>query len=457
MIRSVRYFLVVSLLASIAVTSSITAIGNYLLDRRIISPLLDNQLKRAFLLVELTLQHASENAERPREISQRLKEISTEDNSRLFFAILSPQKKLLFHSDFTAEEPLTAIPEGFSEITINKTGWRTYAAMDPVTHNRIILAETRETRDRMIESIARNNIYILLLAYPFFGILIWLIVSIALRSVTRVTEEIASRAPNWLEPVPEENIPVEILPLVSELNRLFARVRLAFDRSRRFAGDAAHELRTPLAAVRTQAQVALRAEHIHEKTDALQKVMQGVDRSSHIINQLLTLSRLGHEEGLNDIGNADLHRLATETMAALTPFAREKNINVILDPAPARRRIAGNEIALEILMRNIIDNAIRYTPAGGTLHVAILEGKNDHVIFQVTDTGPGIPEALRQDVFGRFFRILGTQASGSGLGLAIVLQIAKLHGADIQLDTAPSGQGLQFRVDFPGSVQGKTV
>jgi two-component system, OmpR family, sensor histidine kinase QseC len=462
MIRSLRQFLVISLLASIAIASSITAIGNYILDRHIISPLLDNQLQRAFSLVELTLQNASDNDERPRQVSQRLNDIATSGTDRLFFAILSPQKKLLFHSDLTPEESLSDIQEGFSEITINQTDWRAYAATDPATGNRIILAESHETRDHLIDSISRNNIYILLFTYPFFGIMIWLIVSLALRSITRVTEEIASRAPNWLQPVPEENIPIEIQPLVSELNRLFARVKLAFDRSRRFAGDAAHELRTPLAAIRTQAQVALRAQDSSdgketagsaEISDALHKVMRGVDRSSHIINQLLTLSRLGHEEGLNDISQCVLHRLATETLASLFPFAREKNISLILEPPPSVTKILGNDISVEILMRNIIDNAIRYTPHDGTIHVEILNEKG-RVIFEVIDTGPGIPKALHESVFGRFYRILGNEAQGSGLGLAIVLQIAKLHHADITLDTGPEDRGLCFRVIFP-SIHGQ--
>jgi len=448
MIRSVRYFLLISLLASITLASSITAIGNYLLDRKILSPLLDEQLYNTFSFVELTLQNSAETQQNKQHISKRLAKIAHSGSGKLFFAVFSKENQLLFQSDTWHNLPEKNIHLGFSTFQINDSTFRIYSDTDPVTQNRILVGESEDTRDRIIDSIARNNIYVLLLTYPFFGILVWVIVIVALRSVTRVTGEIASRAPTLLEPLPDENIPVEIQPLVSELNQLFMRVKLAFDRSRRFAGDAAHELRTPLAAIKTQAQVALRSEQPPDKEEALKKVIQGVNRTSHIINQLLTLSRLGHEEELNDTRPLDLHRLATESVAALIPFAREKNITVTLEPPPVHRIITGNDIALDILMRNILDNAIRYTPNNGTIGVSIL-AQGESILFQVKDSGPGIPVELRKNVFGRFFRIIGNEAQGSGLGLAIVLQIAKLHHGEIILDTPPNGIGLEVRVEFP--------
>lgn len=448
MIRSVRHFLLITLFASITIASSVTAIGNYLLDRNILSPLMDDQLYKTFSFVELTLEHATENKETRLKISRRLDRIAHSGPEKLFFAIFSPSDELLFHSDAVDLIPKKPTPIGFSNLMINDSRWRIYTNFNSVTHNRIVVAESYDSRELLAENIARNNIYILLFTYPLFGFLVWIIVIVALRSVTRVTNEIASRAPTWLEPVPMTTVPEEIQPLVSELNRLLTRVRLAFDRSRRFAGDAAHELRTPLAGIQTQAQVALRAEQPEDRDDALKKVIQGVNRTSHIVNQLLTLSRLGHEEELNDTHPVDLHRLATESLAALIPPAREKNLTVTLEPAPNRRQIIGNDVALDILMRNIIDNAIRYTPENGTIDVAVLH-HGDKIIFRVRDSGPGIPFAHRKNVFDRFYRILGTNVSGSGLGLAIVLQIAKLHRAEIILDTPPNGTGLEFLVEFP--------
>jgi two-component system sensor histidine kinase QseC len=274
-----------------------------------------------------------------------------------------------------------------------------------------------------------------------------MIIGLALRSITRVTNEISNRASTYLEPVDPENTPVEIKPLVEELNQLFIRLKLAFERNKRFAADAAHELRTPLAALKTQAQVALKAETESDRNTAMLKVLQGVDRSSHMVAQLLTLSRLGQEEALSDIKPVDLHKLAAEIIAYLVPIALEKQIEIELAPAPEDSIVSGNDITLGILIRNIVDNAIRYTPANGEVKVQLLN-QNEKIIFRVTDSGPGIPAELRERVFERFFRILGASAPGSGLGLAIVSQIADLHSAQVSLGTPANGIGLQFDIIF---------
>ena len=177
-------------------------------------------------------------------------------------------------------------------------------------------------------------------------------------------------------------------------------------------------------------------------------MIESVDRSSHVVAQLLTLSRLGEEERLTDIKPLDLHKLTTEMMAYLAPHALEKDIEIELAPAPHDTMILGSDIALGILIRNIVDNAIRYTPPKGEVKVAIIDTESQ-VIFRVTDTGGGIPPELRERVFERFYRILGTKATGSGLGLAIVSQISKLHNAEVFLSTPPNGNGLQFDVAFP--------
>jgi two-component system sensor histidine kinase QseC len=305
-----------------------------------------------------------------------------------------------------------------------------------------------DIRNKLADDITKSNAYILLLTYPLFGFSVWLIIGLALRSITRVTTEISSRASTYLEPVKAENIPIEIKPLVVELNQLFIRLKLAFERNKRFAADAAHELRTPLAALKTQAQVALKAETEADRDYALIKVLQGVDRSSHMVAQLLTLSRLGQEEALSDIKPVDLHKLAAEIIAYLVPVALEKSIEIELASPPTTTTIMGNDITLGILIRNIVDNAIRYTPMNGEVKVQLLRN-TEQVILRVTDSGPGIPAEYRERVFERFFRILGATAPGSGLGLAIVAQIADLHGAKINLGSASHGTGLLFEVIFP--------
>jgi two-component system sensor histidine kinase QseC len=166
------------------------------------------------------------------------------------------------------------------------------------------------------------------------------------------------------------------------------------------------------------------------------------------VAQLLTLSRLGQEEALSDLKPVDLHKLAAEIIAYLVPIALEKSIEIELESPPTSITVMGNDITLGILIRNIVDNAIRYTPMNGEVKVQLL-GKGEHIILRVTDSGPGIPPEYRERVFERFFRILGATAPGSGLGLAIVAQIADLHGARVRLGTPDNGKGLLFEVIFP--------
>lgn len=447
MIRSIRRFLFSNLFISITVASSITAIGNYVLDRQIIQPYLDSELVKTYHVIDKLQQLAYIDNNTRNNIDKYLK---TTTIPNFMFQIWSPEGKLLFHSMNSAKITLKDAHEGFSDILIGDSDWRAYAGVDNKTHIKIIVAEIYDIRNTLTDLITRNNGYILLVTFPIFAILIWVIVGLALRSVTDVTNEISSRASTYLEPVDATRLPIEIKPLVIELNKLFLRLKHAFDRNKRFAGDAAHELRTPLAALKTQAQVALKADNTIDRQHALLKVAEGVDRSSHVVTQLLILSRISQEEELNGAQPVDLHKITTEILAYLVPVALEKNIEIELDPHPDNAMVFGNDTTLGILVRNIVDNAIRYTPSNGAVKVAIIN-QNNHIILRVIDTGSGIPIELRERVFERFFRILGTISQGSGLGLAIVHQIAELHQAKITLSTPENGIGLQFDVIFPNA------
>ena len=445
MIRSIRRFLFISLFLSITVASSITAIGNYLLDKQIIKPYLDGELVKIHMVIEKLNQLSNMDLLAQKKLATYLK---TTTHPNFMFQIWTGDGKLSFHSENNSTITLRDSPEGFSDVLIKDKEWRVYAHNDQSGKIKIVVAEIYEIRNALTDLITRNNGYILLVTFPLFAILIWVIVGLALRSLTRVTNEISDRASNYLEPVATDNLPIEIKPLVIELNHLFSRLKLAFDRNKRFAGDAAHELHTPLAALKTQAQVALKAENDSDRSDALLKVAQCVDRSSHVVTQLLTLSRLDKEDTLNDWHELDLHKLAKEILTYIVPVALEKNIDIELLAPAEMTTLYGNETALGILIRNIVDNAIRYTPQHGEIKVAIFN-QNNEVILRVIDTGSGIPIELRERVFERFYRILGTKAAGSGLGLAIVSQIAELHHARISLNTPPNGIGLQFDVAFP--------
>ncbi len=297
--------------------------------------------------------------------------------------------------------------------------------------------------------IAVDDLYIMLLTFPLSGLLIWIIIGRGLDSLDRVAIEVANRAPSHLEPVCLEEVPQEIRPLIDELNKLFFRLQDGFDREKRFAADAAHELRTPLAAIKTQAQVALNTSNENEKNAALHKLITSVNRSTHIVQQLLTMSKLVPETSKSDdLHKVQLTRIARDVLAMLAPSAIEKRIEIELQPERLSPMIRGNATALGILLRNLVDNAIRYSPDDGLVLVRIYPN-DDEVILEVQDQGPGIATELHARVFERFFRILGNKSTGSGLGLAIVQQICALHHATIRLESPAIGSGLIVHIRFP--------
>lgn len=448
MIRSIRYFLLISLLLSITIASAINGVGNYLLDEQVIQPYLDGQLIRISSLINILHQSTAPHSEIRNKIMDYLHDTQPITKQKFLFQVWNKAGELTMSSSAQPAISLKNTPAGFSDQVIHDDDWRIYSVLDNKTNSKIIVAELYNLRRELADDIAKSNANILLITYPAFGLLVWFIINFALRSVTRVTTEISNRAFSYLEPVQLEEIPIEIKPLVAELNRLFNRLKLAFERNKRFAADAAHELRTPLAALKTHVQVALKSDNEADRNKALQKVIESVNRSSHVVAQLLTLSRLGEEEALTDVKPLDLHKLATEIIAYLAPHALEKEIDIELLPPPKDAIVVGNDTAIGILIRNIVDNAIRYTPPHGEVKVSIIN-TGSQVIFRVEDTGTGIPVELRERVFERFFRVLGTKASGSGLGLAIVSQISALHHAAVHLSTPANGIGLQFDVAFP--------
>lgn len=268
-----------------------------------------------------------------------------------------------------------------------------------------------------------------------------------LKPLAQLSKELSVKASNELHPINPQRYPFEFQSALDELNLLFMRIHADYDRNKRFSADAAHELRTPMTALKTQAQLALEMTEPQEQRKAIQNVIISINRSIHVIQQLLTLSRLDHEEKLNDVSLVHLENVCAELIAFMYPQALEKNIEIELCTECENPVITGNDAALGILLRNLLDNAIRYTPNDARIDVKIKE-HNQYILLQIIDNGPGIPDEYRDKVFDRFFRVLGTKQTGSGLGLAIVKQITDLHKAKIHLQTSESGQGLTVTVFF---------
>jgi two-component system, OmpR family, sensor histidine kinase QseC len=266
-----------------------------------------------------------------------------------------------------------------------------------------------------------------------------------------LASQIAHRVADNLEPVALSAVPIEITPLIDHLNTLFLRLKQAYEREQRFASDASHELHTPLAALRTQAQVALKTVDKKERFLQLQQIIASVDRCTHIIQQLLVLCRLSPERIMSEhFSEIALKQLVSEVIAQLAPSAVSKGIDIEMVADDTTRLFMGNATGLYAMVRNLIDNAIRYIPEKGIIKI-LVEYKTDHTYLNITDNGPGIPIELRSRVFERFFRVLGTNVQGSGLGLSIVEEVVQQHKGTITLATAPEGQGLSVTVLLPYS------
>ncbi len=461
---SIRKFLLFNLLLAIAATTSITAVGSYYLNHQDLETNLDKLLmETAFSLQTLAgndiqsrnLKTIQAHLDKIQDITKQYIAIdryhTTVNYSQSYqFQIWDESKRLILYSTGAPKQSLASNQNGFSDKYVNGKNWHVFTIHYPDNKLVFVVGEHLSVRDYLIYRLARDNIYILLLTYPLSGLLIWFIINKGLRSVRCVTKEVARRAADHLDPFNLDIVPTEIKPLVDELNRLFLRLKQAFEREQRFAADAAHELRTPLAALRTQAQVALKTSDQQERRTHLNNVIVGVDRCTHVIQQLLTLCRVNPESAtLEDPVLVGLPKIAMEVIAQLAPVAIDQQIEIELNVVKnAHCCLRGNATGLYALIRNLVDNAIRYTPAGGVIKVNI-EDTGVNVILKVSDNGPGIPVELRSRVFERFFRVLGTNTQGSGLGLAIVQQIVKLHNGQVVLGVPAEGIGLEIEVVLP--------
>ena len=462
---SIRKFLLLNLLLAITITTTLTAIGNYYLDQKDIQEHLDTLMaisalsyqallgddlhQRPLIKIQNTLETIPQKVESYYQHPPLDEEPPEHYLDKFNFQVWTDGGRLLLHSSNAPKIPLTADTDGFSDKFIGDQKWRVFTTYNMKAGIRTVLAERYDTRNELGHRIAQDDLYIMLLTFPLSGLLIWIIIGRGLDSLDRVAQEVANRAPSHLEPVDIKEVPEEIKPVIDELNELFFRLKAGFEREKRFAADAAHELRTPLAALKAQAQVAININNLEEKNLALHKLIASVNRSTHIVQQLLTMSRLVPEAAsINDLDDVDLPKITREILAMLVPAAIEKQIELEFEPDKKTPHFAGNPTALSILIRNLVDNAIRYCNEGGLVMVKVYQQQND-VVLEVQDNGPGIPIELQPRVFERFFRVLGNKSPGSGLGMAIVQQITALHNGHVVLESPSEGTGLIVKVFFP--------
>ncbi|MDB5913977.1 MAG: two-component sensor histidine kinase [Ramlibacter sp.] len=335
---------------------------------------------------------------------------------------------------------------GFSDSRVNGVRLRIYTLQTPV--HTIQIAQDLDAREARARALAFSAITPVLLLAPLLMLAVGWVINGSLAPLRRIRRQVAARAARDLSPLTADGVPDEVRPLVGELNALFGRLNDTLEAQQHFVADAAHELRSPLTALKLQLQAAERARDEPARQAAVSQLSEGIERAIGLVEQLLALAR---QEGAGQgAGEAvDLEELARQEVSELLPTALAKQIDLGLaerSSAETIEVVAARE-PLHLILRNLLDNAIKYTTAGGRVDIAI--GRDGDVAWlAVEDSGPGIPEAERERVFDRFYRLPGTEAPGSGLGLAIVKTVADRLGAQVTLGPAPQLGGLRVEVRF---------
>jgi signal transduction histidine kinase len=332
---------------------------------------------------------------------------------------------------------------GFADLDLQNEIWRTYGLQ--TSDGVIQIAQPVRVRAALARAAAERVVVPLILLLPIMIVAVAWIVREGLRPLRYVTAEVQRRDVQSLAPLGTVNLPGEIAPLVGELNRLLARLQQAFQAQRDFISDAAHELRSPLTALRLQVQLLDRAEDDSARRDARARLGAAVERAIHLVEQLLALARSDPQQS-RDFGPTDLTAAAAAGVTDTHDLALARQIDLGLDAAP-NILVHGDAETLRMLVRNLVDNAVRYTPPQGTVQVTC-RASSEGAVLEVTDSGPGIVPGDRERVFDRFYRRAAAEGNGTGLGLAIVKAIAERHGARIVLDEAPAG-GLRATLRFP--------
>jgi two-component system sensor histidine kinase QseC len=349
---------------------------------------------------------------------------------KLAFRIRDKQGRVLLAST----TPPPAIPNsasGYADIQADGLGWRVLVSENAGL--RVEVAQSLSIRDELARNVASHLAFPVILVLPLLGGLIYLVVGRALRPLDALAGKMASRTAANLTPVERTGLPRELLPLATALNSLLERLNHALDSERRFTADAAHELRTPLAAIQIQAQVALASHNEVGRTHAIELVLAGTRRATRLVEQILRLARLDPLAGLPSAQPIELAELVRQVVEDLHLDAARVSVEVMENVT-----VAGDPDLLRVAVRNLLDNALRYSPAGGRITLGVRQ-ENGAPRLWVEDNGPGVAEAELPRLTERFYRGSEVAQEGNGLGLAIVARIAQLHSASLSLENRNEG------------------
>jgi two-component system OmpR family sensor kinase len=433
--KSIRRELLATLVGAVLIAGLVSALSVYFSARQEVGALFDYQMRQMALAMREDVLDRYNVTEAPPHDFDYAIQISSDDGLHIYYARSRVRLPVITRG-------------GYHRVDTPEGAWRVYAL--PGRGISVQIGQPLRVRTVLAAQSAWRTMAPFLVVLPLLALFVWFAVTRGLKPLETVADAVKTRTPSALNPLPVERLPQEIRPLVLALNDLLSRLSRAIEMQRAFIADAAHELRSPLTALRLQLQLAQRAQDHADRAAALDALRLGLDRMTHLVEQLLTLARQEPNAAHGRRDDVDLGALAAELVGLYAPIADEKRIDLGLARRDADVTVRAEREAVKTVLSNLIDNALRYAPAEGRVDVSVLrEGSN--AVLEVCDTGPGIPPEERERVFDRFYRRGATDAPGSGLGLAIVRSIAERHGASVALQDGPEGRGLTARVRFPRS------
>lgn len=364
---------------------------------------------------------------------------------KIMFKILRGDEVILA-SDNSPDGVLFPKEPGYQQLRFDNHDWYIFKLID--NDIAYVVGERSEIREELIMKIALSYLYPALLTLPLLLIMLAWTLQRGLQPLVALDQYIQQRDKDNLDPIALEKSPQELKPIIESLNGLLARLRRSLDSERRFTATASHEMRTPLAVLKLNVQNALKAQTESERVQLLQELDASVDRAGRLINQLLALNRLEQDIHGFEKQVIDLMPLMREEIATIYPLAMEKSQIVELICEESQLPLNTIPQLLSLLFRNLVDNAIKYSPANGRVQVTV-KRNSDTISLQIEDSGPGVPDDQRSQVFERFYRITNSEVPGSGLGLAIVRRALELLGGTITLDKSRELGGLQVNIVFP--------
>ena len=431
---SIRVRLLLSLLAMLALAAGLIGAVTYRSVLAETEALSDYQLRQ----MALTLRDQGEIA--PDQVGTL-----TDEQLDFVVQIWTVDGRSIYASRRHPNLPARALL-GFADVKAGSQVWRTFSV---ATRDRVIqVAQPLQIRARLAANAALRSVAPLLAIAPLLALGVWWLAARALAPLQRVAAGVQQRDEQSLAPLPTGGLPDEVEPLVRALNALLQRLGASLDSQRAFVADAAHELRSPLTALKLQLQLLRRAPDEAARAAAVDALGAGIERAARLVEQLLTLARSEPGAARGAFETLDLGELVRDAVAATQPYAVSRG-SVLAYEAEPGCRVEGERSAIGALARNLVDNAVRYSPAGSRIEVSV--GRDgERVRLRVDDPGPGIPAADRERVFDRFYRRSTGDEDGTGLGLAIVRSVADRHGAELTLDDAPGG-GLRVTLRFAAS------